>query len=777
MLFSVILLQACYACFPVSHMKAMVSCIPYTAWASAKGGAAVERMKIGKGLTRILLRPEDAPLAAPVVFSDGEKEFLSLVSFISEPRPVYRLGKSREKTEVRQTANGEVVAFSECEKDLLYVSRRVHLSFACPEGQILTGLGQHEEGLFDYAREKELLYQHNMKISIPFLLSSEGWGLLIEAGCASVYQGCGNGFSFTLDAARSVSFVVIRGVGCADVLQRLSFLVGRPALLPKWAYGYVQSKERYHSAKELMETAREFRCRGLGLDCIVLDWMSWKDGCWGDKEPDPERFPDIPALTETLHGLNVRLMVSVWPNISAGLDREEMEAAGAFLPASQIYDAFSSAARDLYWRQCMRYWMSGGVDALWCDSCEPFTDPDWCGSEKRSPEERMRLITEASGVRLDPEVMNDYGAAHLRGLRDHWLRDFPARRPVLLARSGGIDSSALGAILWSGDICARWDVLQKQVTEGIKAACSGIAWWTLDIGGFFVSRGDPWFWRGDYPDGVRDPEYRELYLRWFQFGCMLPVFRSHGTDTPREPWAFGTDSGPEYNLLRRIIGLRYRLLPYIYSSAAETCRTGLPMIQAMMTACPEAHDLAPLHDQYLFGHALLVKPVTRPLAAGGSRTDVMLPPGGWYDLFTLEFAPGGLRLSVSTPLGRFPLLVRAGSILPLASGAHCASEAFPVEIWVFCGADGSFSLYDDAGDGAVDGSLLCMRYTEASGELMLAKGGAPLPLKVRFVSPDGSMRGTVLHYEGNEIRIYRDALSPVPEDKYARLFWEDTDDA
>ena len=715
---------------------------------------------VREGILRIRLQPEDAPLAGPVVFADEQGEYLSLTCFESTPRPVYRLRKSAPASEVRQTANGEVVAFGEGERDLLYTSRRARLSFACPEGEILAGLGAQEDGIFDYARESELLYQHNMKISIPFLLSSGGWGLLIEAGCAMEYRGLGGGFTFTLDAAREVSFCVIRGRGCAEVLCRLAELCGRPALLPKWAYGYLQSKERYHSARELLDTAREFRRRGLGLDCIVQDWMSWKDGCWGDKTPDPERFPDVAALTEALHGMEVRLMVSVWPNISAGRDREEMEAADAFLPASQIYDAFSPEARDLYWRQCMRFWMRGGTDALWCDSCEPVTDPDWCGSEKRPPEERMRLITEASALRMDPEIMNDYGAVHLRGLRDHWLRDFPSKRPVLLSRSGGLDSSALGAILWSGDICARWDVLHSQVTECIAAACSGLSWWTLDIGGFFVSRGEPWFWRGDYPGGVQDPAYRELYLRWFQFGSMLPVFRSHGTDTPREPWAFGPESGPEYQILRQVIALRYRLLPYIYSTAAEACRTGLPPIRAMMTAFPEEKDLTPLHDQYLFGDALLVKPVTRPLSEGGGRTEVLLPAGGWYDLFTLEYLSAP-RVRLSTPPDRFPVLIRAGSLLPLASGADCAAAAGARELWVFGGADGAFRLYDDAGDGPADGLPILLRYEDAPGVLTFRSGGAPCRLSVRFLSPDSTVRQAAVDYQGAEIRLRRDDCSPA----------------
>ena len=187
---------------------------------------------------------------------------------------------------MKQTANGEVVTFDDGERVLLRQSHSATLRFACGAGELLTGLGQHEDGVFDYANGEERLYQHNMKISIPFLLSSAGWGLLIEAGCAMRYRGMDGEFLFEMSAVGNFSYVVFRGGDCAGVLKKLAALVGRPALLPKWAYGYVQSKERYKTADELIDVAREFRRRGLGMDCVVLDWMSWRDGCWGDKTPD-----------------------------------------------------------------------------------------------------------------------------------------------------------------------------------------------------------------------------------------------------------------------------------------------------------------------------------------------------------------------------------------------------------------------------------------------------------------------------------------------------------
>ena len=694
----------------------------------------MEKIQLSPVMTRIRLKAEDGGRFLPITFSDESGTFLEQTAFACVQRPVMRLNPASGKKDIRQTANGEVTVFDGKETVQLRVSHMARLSFSCPEGQILTGLGQHEEGIFNYASREERLYQHNMKIAVPFLLSSAGWGLLIEAGCAMRFDGKGSGFVFTLDAVREVSYVVIRAENCAEVLKNLLSLTGKPALLPKWAYGYIQSKERYQSAAELTDTAKEFRRRGLGLDCIVLDWCSWRDGFWGDKTPDPARFPDVRGLTDTLHAMNVRLMVSVWPNAESGRDSEELEKAGHFLPGSRIYDAFSPEARDLYWQQCRRTWMDSGTDALWCDSCEPITDPDWCGETKRDEDERMRLVTDASALRMDPETMNEYGAVHLRGLYDHWRRDIPDRRPVLLARSGGLDSGAVGAILWSGDIAARWDVLQKQVTEGIRTACSGICWWTLDIGAFFTDRKEPWFWRGDYPDGVKDPAYRELYIRWFQYGAMLPVFRSHGTDTPREPWQFGQEDSPEYACIRQIIALRYNLLPYIYSMAAQSCREGLPMIRAMMVAFPDQPELAGIHDQYMFGDALLVKPVTKALEAGGNETEVTLPQGDWADLFSREFYEGGKTVRIPTPLDRFPLFVRAGSILPVAENAQCAADT-PVparEFLVFDGADGEIRLYDDAGDGYGESLVIPIYYRREGHALEIGRTAGELKETIRM---------------------------------------------
>lgn len=736
--------------------------------------------------TRLFFPHDALAPQTPYAFTDEHGAYLRLESVLLEDKTLCHTVVDGEPiTRTKLTANGEVSEIVNARHVPYRTARRATLRFACAENELLTGLGQHEDGVYDYRHRTEYLYQNNMIIAIPFLLSSAGYGVLIEAECAMRFDGEPGGFTFTLEAVDDFSLVVLRGTDAAEVLRRLAETTGRTRLLPRWAYGYVQSKERYHSAQELTDTAQRFRKEGLGLDCLVQDWYTWKTGLWGDKTPDETRFPSVPALMANLHRLDTHLLVSIWPNMARGSpDHTAFQDAGKLLPNSDTYDAFDPEARALYARQCEQFWGTGGVDGYWCDNAEPFSDPDWNGETKRPDEARYRLVTEAAARSIDETRLNSYALYHAQGMFEHWSRHHPQKRMVNLTRSGYTGVQRYGTVLWSGDISARWDVLRHQIAEGLKMAMSGISHWTLDAGGFFVvqdaydKRGCEcagvtkklWFWNGAYNDGVDDPSYRELYARWLQYSCFLPMFRSHGTDTPREPWFFGSAGDAVYDALAEAIALRYRLLPYIYSAAAQCWFTGDPMLRSLLTAFPADETARFVCDSFLLGDALLVKPVTKPLSEGGDRTGVYLPAGAdWYNWHTGAYVAGGQTVTIDTPLNVLPVFLRAGAVLPLSGGGTCAREIAPLgdTLLVATGADGGGWLYGDAGDGYAYESGVYTRarvtWQQQTQTLTIgqAEGFAGLTAQftIRFLAPDGTETQQSVRYTGEVTAVRREAAA------------------
>jgi alpha-D-xyloside xylohydrolase len=730
--------------------------------------------------TRLRFGRAEGALAAPCSFADANGEYLRLSDVEFTDKQLYTTVVDGEPVlETRQTANGEVSVIVNARKVEDRMARRAVLRFQCGADELLTGLGQHEDGVYDYHGRTEYLYQNNMIVAVPFLLSSAGYGVLIEAECAMTFESGRGTFAFTLDAVEDFSVVVVRGADAAEALRLQAAVTGRTRLLPKWAYGYMQSKERYHSAEELEQTARRFRDEGLGLDCLVQDWHTWQEGLWGDKTPDPARFPSVSSLMDSLHGMDAHLLVSIWPNMAkGGADRAEFERAGKLLPNSEVYDAFDPDARALYAHQCEQVWGSGGVDGYWCDNAEPFSDADWNGETRKPDAERYRLVTESSARSIDETQANAYGLYHALGMYEHWRRNHPEKRMVNLTRSGYTGVQQYGTILWSGDISARWDVLRHQIAEGLKIAMSGISHWTLDAGGFFVvkdaydKRGCDcagiqkklWFWNGDYNGGVDDPAYRELYVRWLQYACFLPVFRSHGTDTPREPWNFGKPGSAAYEAIRSSIAMRYKLLPYVYALAAQCWFTGEPMMRSLLTACPDDPQARGVCDSYLFGDALLIKPVTLPISEGGGHTEIYLPAGwNWTDWESGKTYTGGRTVSIETPLGKIPVFVKAGSILALCSGTYSANGAPPLasELDVYMGRDGNGVLYGDAGDGYAyeegEYTRVPLRWNESAKTLMLGKAegtaGLTAQLTIRFIAPDGFQTQKRVDYLGDESSV------------------------
>lgn len=677
------------------------------------------------------------------------------------------------RIEAGQGADGLRVRADNIKRKVDRQAYRTRIAFEWAEGEALYGLGSHEEGMLDLRGRHQFLYQQNMKAVVPALVSTNGYGVLIDAYSSMTFHDDAFGSYVETDVAEELDYYMIYGPELDDVVRGIRKLTGKAPMLPRWAYGYVQSKERYESQEELIEVVREYRARRLPLDCIVLDWKSWTGELWGQKTLDPQRFPDPSGMMDELHGMNARLMVSIWPIMNPSSDNHrEMAEQGGLLGNRATYDAFSERARELYWQQAYDGLFSHGIDAWWCDCTEPF-EADWKGASKPGPEERMRINTDEARLYLDPGFINAYSLLHSRGIYEGQRRATDAKRVVNLTRSAYAGQHRYGTITWSGDISANWETMRKQIADGLNFCATGSPYWTLDIGGFFVrNKPELWFWNGDYDDGVQDFGYRELYVRWFQYGAFLPMFRSHGTDTPREIWRFGEPGEPFYEALASFLRLRYKLLPYIYSLAARVHLDDYTLMRALPFDFRHDPRVRDIRDQYMFGPAFLVCPVTEPMyyetgsapieGAKKSRS-VYLPEGSsWFDFWTGDAFEGGRTLEADAPLERIPVFVRSGSIVPVADGLQYAGDRSddPLYVRIYAGRDGSIDYYEDEGDGygyeRGSYAIARLRWNDAGRTLSIAPREGSYPgmkerreLVVLLFEPGAAPQVRHLSYAGN----------------------------
>jgi alpha-D-xyloside xylohydrolase len=585
------------------------------------------------------------------------------------------------------------------------------LEFEWANGEALYGLGSHEEGMLNLRGQHQYLYQQNMKAVVPILLSTRGYGIVLDNYSLMMFHDDAFGSYLWADVADELDYYFIYGPEFDQIVAGIRKLTGRVPMLPRWAFGYIQSKERYQSQEDLIAVVQEYRKRRLPLDCVVLDWKSWPEGLWGQKTLDPERFPDPKGMTAELHRLNAHLMVSIWPIMDPQSDNnKEMRDHGYLLGNQATYDAFQEKARELYWKQANAGLFSNDIDAWWCDCTEPF-EADWQGAYKPEPEERLQINVGEAKKYLDPQYINAYSLWHSKGMYEGQRRVTDQKRVMNLTRSAYAGQHRYGTITWSGDTAANWETLRCQIADGLNFCATGSPYWTIDIGAFFVkNKPELWFWCGDYDQGVEDLGYRELYVRWFQFGAFLPIFRAHGTDTPREIWRFGNPGDPMYEALVKFLKLRYRLMPYIYSLAGQIAQEDYTLVRALpfdFRSDPATYNIS---DQFMFGPSLLVNPVTKPMYYGPHSnplicTDetrpVYLPAGvDWYDFWTGERYAGGQTLNAYAGLDTIPLYVRAGSIIPLGPNVYHTGEQLQamVELQIYPGRDGVFTLYQDEGD-------------------------------------------------------------------------------
>ncbi|MGL1893065.1 MAG: DUF5110 domain-containing protein [Spirochaetaceae bacterium] len=609
-----------------------------------------------------------------------------------------------------ETPDGIKEVIIDSEKEFYKKLNHTRLTFEWADDEALYGMGQHEEGILNLRGYRKYIHQANMKIAIPFFVSTNGYGILMDTYSPVIFNDNEYGSYLYSEAVEDLDFYFILGDTFDNIISGYRYITGSATMLPKWAFGYFQSLERYETQEEIIKTVQEYQKREVPLDCIVLDWQYWDEGMWGQKSFNEERFPDPKKMTNTLHSIGVHLMISMWPIMfNKSENYNEMKNVGGLFQHSEIYNAFNSDARDLYWKQANSGLFSKGIDAWWCDASEPFS-PEWNNPIKPEPDQNYMEYHNTAKNYINEEYTNAYPLFHAKTIFDGQKSTTVEKRVINLTRSGYTGQQRYGTILWSGDISANWKTLKNQIPEGLNISASGMPYWTLDIGGFFVKQGDMWFWDGDYEDGCEDLGYRELYTRWLQLGTFLPIFRSHGTDTRREIWNFGEKGELFYDTIHKFINLRYELLPYIYSMAGMVTLRDYTIMRLLAFEFNNDPAVYNISDQYMFGHELMICPVTEPMyyvsnstpLTGVNQTrEVYLPLDcDWYNFWTLEKHKGGKYITAKAPLDIMPIFVRSGSIIPMVevsvnSASSCDKE---IKLNIYPGADASYSFYQDDAD-------------------------------------------------------------------------------
>ncbi len=541
------------------------------------------------------------------------------------------------------------------------------------------GLGQHQSGVFDYRGNVVELAQANTDVAVPLLVSTNGYGILWNTASKSWFD---NRFPSELklstEAADAIDYYFLYGPEIDQIIHQYRELTGHAPLFGKWAYGFVQSKDRYRSAKELLDVAQEYRSQQVPLDMIVQDWFWWKkqgDPVFTDAYLKPE--PDIPAALKQLHEEHLHAIISVWAVTDPSSDFfQQLEKEHLNIPGTTDYDATNPAARDLFWNHLVKPLMEQGWDGFWLDSAEP----ECCNGFSDATLDTLQLHI-GNGARYT----NIFPLVHSGGVYDHWRAATDRKRIFILTRSAFLGQQRNATTIWSGDVMGTFFDFRKQIAAGLNFEVSGIPYWTTDIAGY----GWP------YERDTRDPSYQELYTRWYEFGVFCPIFRTHGhrVNNTNEIFSYG----PQTPTLIAYDRLRYRLLPYIYSLAWRVTNDDYTIMRPLIMDWRTNVKVRDIGDEYMFGPSILVNPVT---LEGVTERSVYLPPApAWYDFWTGAKIGGGQRIQAAAPLNRIPLYIRAGTILPLGPVEYATeSTDAPITLRIYRGADADFTLYEDEGD-------------------------------------------------------------------------------
>ncbi len=650
--------------------------------------------------------------AAPHALTNVEKTQASIGKFFNGSTPWADVRFTAPNGQVLTEMNGWQMSVPNYKDGNAYIDRdrratddpfyQVGASFASPDDEHYYGLGQNQEGFLDHRGHTVECWNNYVSTGgptwcIPFLVTNKGYGLLWDnPSQTTIAPGFNEQTRWTSQVGSRVSFFVIAGDTTDEIYAGYRTLTGATPLLPKAAYGFIQCKQRYISQDELLNVAKGYRDRKLPADVLVVDWFYYTR--MGQMDLDPANWPDPKAMNDQLHQMGFQTMISVWPRfVPESRFYDEIQKNGWFehladgtptngLPydrAGSDIDTTNPEAAKWYWNTIRDNILSKGFDSIWADETEPDLPPN------------------SSYFHIGPgtRYFNVYPLFHTGTLYDGFRRDTP-HRALTLTRDAYTGVQSKGTIVWSSDIAPTWDTLKRQIPTGLDAAASGMAYWSNDTGGWQYL---PRTHKPAYPP-LLDPsdarenvggydDYPELYTRWFEYATFLPIFRTHGSRNTNEVWSYGKQAEP---ILEKYLKLRYQLMPYIYSLGYSTYNSGAPYMRALFMDFPADPKVANLSDEYMFGPAFLVAPVTEQ---GATSREVYLPAGSdWYNFWTNKRETGGRTITVDAPIDKLPLFVKAGSIIPLGSPVLNTAEKQQIDkVRVYPGANSSFTLFQDDG--------------------------------------------------------------------------------
>ncbi|MBR4480934.1 MAG: DUF5110 domain-containing protein [Prevotella sp.] len=708
------------------------SLLLFAVWLASVGGLAQE-VKVEFFTPSIVHVVKGQPTKTLVVTAKPENVPLSNVK---------GQWKSSELT-VRLDANGNLTFLTAKGKMLLKEKscdvKDARQTFTLDKDEAIYGLGTIQNGLLNRRGEHKRMEQSNLEDFQNVLQSVKGWGIYWENYSPTQFDDDASGMSFNSEMGEGIDYYFMYGGSADGVIAQMRWLTGDVPMFPLWTYGFWQSKERYKTAAETESIVDQYRALQVPLDGIIQDWQYWGSNyLWNAMDFLSEDFATGPQLIKNVHQKHAHFMISIWASFGPQTQQfRELNEKGLLLPIEtwpqsglshiwpprmdypsgvKVYDAFSPVARDIYWKY-LKTLFDYGTDAWWMDS----TDPDFFNPRESDYEHPVTGGTWR-------QLRNAFPLETVRGVYEKQRKVSEEKRLFIMTRSSYAGQQHYGSNMWSGDVASSWDMLRKQVPAGLSFSLTGNPNFNTDIGGFFCNSYNT---RGP-GSAPRNPQFQELYVRWMQYGLFCPVFRSHGADAPREIWQFGKKGEPVYDAIEKQIRLRYRLIPYLYSTAWQVTSNNESYLRPLFSDFAADKRVWNIGDEFMFGRSILAAPILDPQYTEEKiiREDAMtgwdrkkesgdrsqetvvdwtatktatkyLPKGAqWYDFWTNKFYKGGQTVTLETTFDRVPMFVRAGSILPLGPEMQYVGEKAwdNLEIRVYPGADGVFTLYEDEGD-------------------------------------------------------------------------------